>query len=340
MADRSSAPRRAPSSASGTPEPAAVDDCSPPGWPGRRVLPRPVRVGRRPNAGRQPRQDHRSVRPSVRPLARHVPAEPARIRRLAVSDDRRWLLFPDVTGSRPPRVRGAPHPRRTNRTPHPLGHHDRHRPNARRGRVRGRCPRVLAGRQAGRLVRRAAHPRVGHGHRPEAREVPDYNAEECRFTPDGRYLIAVPGRGTARVARLGRGDRQAGGRAHAADRRLRLDIRRLAGRDQAPHPHRYRLRRLGPEGRGGRAPLAGGYESGRGAFAPDGRSVVTHDTILRRGPGHRQEPLRRRFRPWACGPRPPSLLHPRRPAGRVGRRRPHRPRLGRGDHEAGPDHPD
>jgi WD40 repeat protein len=112
-------------------------------------------------------------------------------------------------------------------------------------------------------------------------DVPNYNAEETHFTPDSKYLIAAPGGG------------QNEWRIWKADTGKRA-------RDLHPPKGYVWMFAVSPDGQSLLLPTEtdyvlwdiknarerhrwpGAIQSGRGVFAADGQSIVTHDTILRR----------------------------------------------------------
>ena len=115
-----------------------------------------------------------------------------------MSDDRRWLLFPDVVGSRPPAIRGGFN------LDEPVEHLILWDTTTGTGRALAEdesgivalafAPDGKRAVSSGGLS--ASHTRVWDtATGKKLWEVPDYNAEECRFTPDGKYLIAAPGGG-------------------------------------------------------------------------------------------------------------------------------------------------
>lgn len=108
-----------------------------------------------------------------------------------------------------------------------------------------------------------------------------YNAEETHFTPDNKYLIAAPGGGQSEW------------------RIWEADSGKLAKELHPPKGYVWMFA-VSPDGRSLLLPTEtdyvlwdmskgetrhrwpGAIQSGRATFAPDGRSAVTHDTILRR----------------------------------------------------------
>ncbi|MBO0700276.1 MAG: hypothetical protein J2P46_17890, partial [Zavarzinella sp.] len=113
-------------------------------------------------------------------------------------------------------------------------------------------------------------------------EVPGYNAEQCHFTLDGKHLIAAPGGGQSAW--------------HAWD----ADTGKPSKTLRPPTVGYAWTFAISPDGnllliptetdyviwdlKAGevRHRWPGANQSGRGTFAPDGKSVVTYDTILRR----------------------------------------------------------
>ena len=128
------------------------------------------------------------------------------------------------------------------------------------------------------VARRAPGTRLGHGHRQTPLEVPNYNAEQMHFTPDARVLIA-PGGAVNAVAIW---DADTGEPAKELIPRaiLCVDVRGLPDGSLLLMPTEtdYLLWNMKK-----RSAIAGqGPPVWTGTFAPDGRSVVAHDTIFRK----------------------------------------------------------
>jgi WD40 repeat protein len=113
-------------------------------------------------------------------------------------------------------------------------------------------------------------------------EIPDYNAEECHFTPDGKHLIAAPGYGRHfwRVWEVASGKPSKTLRPPAVGHVQSFAVSPDGNQLLLPTETDYVLWDLKAGEVRHRWPEANG--NGRGAFAPDGRSVVTYDKILRR----------------------------------------------------------
>jgi WD40 repeat protein len=223
--------------------------------------------------------------PSGRLLGTHRPNPHDSIRRLAVSDDRRLILFADRAGWRPPAVRGGFN------LDEPIAHLVLWNTTTGTG-------RTLAEDESG-VVALAFAPdgkrAVSSGGMSPSRtrvwdtatgqklwEVPDYNAEKCQFTPDGKYLIAAPGGGQRawHVWDAATGKPAAGLKPPTVGYAWTFAVSPDGHQLLIPTHTDYVVWDLKAGAVERRWP--GANQSGRGAFAPDGRSVVTHDTVLRR----------------------------------------------------------
>jgi WD40 repeat protein len=112
-------------------------------------------------------------------------------------------------------------------------------------------------------------------------EVRAYNAEVCHFTPDGKYLIASPGGGQRQwhVWETDTG-KPAAFRPPTVGYVWSFAVSPNGNELLIPTDTDYVLWDL--EAGEARYRWPGANQNGRGTFAPDGRSVITHDTILRR----------------------------------------------------------
>jgi WD40 repeat protein len=113
-------------------------------------------------------------------------------------------------------------------------------------------------------------------------EVPNYNAEMCRFTLDGKYVIAAPGGGQREwhVWDAATGKPAAGIKPPTVGYACSFAVSPDGSQLLIPTDSDYVVWALKAGEVRHRWP--GANQSGRGTFAPDGRSVVTYDTILRR----------------------------------------------------------
>jgi WD40 repeat protein len=220
--------------------------------------------------------------PSGKTVGRYVPKRQQTISRLAASNDRRRLLFSEVVGSRPPAVRGG------FALDEPIEHLTLWDTTTCKG-------RVLAADESG-VVALAFSPdgRRGissdHSHTrcwdtaaaKKLWEVADYNAEQCRFTPDGKYVIAAPGGGQHdwHVWDAATGKPAAELKPPTVGYAWTFAISPDGTRLLIPTETDYMLWDLKAGEVVHRWP--GADQRGRGTFAPDGKSVVTYDTILRR----------------------------------------------------------
>jgi WD40 repeat protein len=113
-------------------------------------------------------------------------------------------------------------------------------------------------------------------------EVRWYTDEQCHFTPDGKFLVAAPGGGQRawHVWDVATGKAAAGLRPPTISYAWSFAVSPDGARLLIPTDTDYVLWDL----RAGevRHRWPGATQGGRGTFAPDGRSVVTSDTILRR----------------------------------------------------------
>jgi WD40 repeat protein len=211
-----------------------------------------------------------------RPTVRRFPQE------MAVSNDRRWVLFPDLIGTRPPRVRGG------FAMDEPIEH-------LRLWDTTAGTARTLAEDECGIVAlafskdgKRAVSSDRSHTRGWDTAtgkriwEVERYNAEQVRFTPDGKYVIAAPGDGRNdwHVWDAATGKPTAGLKPPTVGYAWMFAVDPDGAKILIPTYTEYVLWDLKAGEALHRWP--GPDERGRGTFAPDGRSVVTYDTILRR----------------------------------------------------------
>jgi WD40 repeat protein len=113
-------------------------------------------------------------------------------------------------------------------------------------------------------------------------EVNGYNAEQCRFTSDGKYVIAAPGGGQHdwHVWDAATGKEAAGFKPPTVGYAWMFAVSPDGTKLLIPTDTDYVIWDL----KAGEVVhrWAGADQRGRGTFAPDGKSVVTYDTILRR----------------------------------------------------------
>lgn len=218
-----------------------------------------------------------------RSLGGHRPKLDGFVHRMAVSDDRRWVLFSEPVGDDDPAgvaggivlVKSVEHlivwdtvvgMRRTLTKDESDVTAVAFSPGSNRA--------VSSSRIATRVWDTATGKKLW--------EVRGSNAEECHFTPDGKYLIAAPGGGQTRwhiwEADTGKPAKELHPPTvgYAWSFAVSPDGTQLV----IPTDTDYVLWDLKAGAVKHRWP--GANQRGRGTFAPDGRSVVTHDTILRR----------------------------------------------------------
>jgi WD40 repeat protein len=204
-------------------------------------------------------------------------------RRMAVSDDRHWLLFPDVKGERPPRLRGG------FAMDEPVEHLILWDTTTGTGRTLTEDESGIIALEFSPDGKRAAtsgsvhdaHTRVWDSATGQKLwEVSGYNAEEYHFTPDGKYLIAAPGGGQHdwHVWDAATGKRAAGFKPPTVGYAWMFAVSPEGTKLLIPTETDYVIWDLKSGEVLHRWP--GANQRGRGTFAPDGRSVVTYDTIL------------------------------------------------------------
>jgi WD40 repeat protein len=199
-----------------------------------------------------------------------------------VSNDRHWFLFSDVVGSRPPAIRGG------FALDEPVEHLMLW--DGTTG-----TKRVLAEDESGVVAlafstdgKRAVSSGGSHTRAWDTAtakmlwEVTGYNAEQCRFTPDGKYVIAAPGGGQNdwHVWDVTTGKEATGFKPPTVGYAWMFAVSPDGTRLLIPTDKDYVLWDLKAGEAIHRWP--GANQRGRGTFAPDGKSVVTYDTILRR----------------------------------------------------------
>lgn len=204
------------------------------------------------------------------------------ILRMAISDDRRWILLVDVVGTRPPAVRGGFAVEElveklilwdtTTGSGYPLAD-DEFRTVAVAFSPDGKRA-VSSGGSHTRAWDTATGKKLW--------EIEGYNAEQCHFTPDGKYLIACPGGGQHEwhVWDPATGKPAAGLKPPTVGYAWMFAVSPDGTKLLIPTDTDYVLWDLKAGEVQHRWP--GANQRGRGTFAPDGKSVVTYDTILRR----------------------------------------------------------
>lgn len=112
--------------------------------------------------------------------------------------------------------------------------------------------------------------------------VPNYNAEEAHFTPDGKHLIAAPGGGqnTWHIWEVATGKASKVLKPPNLGYVWMFDVSPDGTKLILPTETDYVLWDMKSGAVKHRWP--GAFQSGRGIFAPDGKSVITHNTTFQR----------------------------------------------------------